>query len=95
MAGAFELLGEGDLHNVNLESLARGTTFEEFDSIFESLGTNLETANPEMGHCRYRIIVYPTEELAGEHKTDEPYLFAGIVALIFFFTSSIFAFYDW
>jgi hypothetical protein len=80
-----------------------GTSFEEFAYDFQLFGSypqeetfDLERAmaTTQGQQCFYRLVLYPNQELINEHITDEPMLFAFLVALIFLFTSSIFVFYD-
>lgn len=70
------------------------TSYEEFDVKFASFGTRNFEGTPLDGHCRYRFLSYPTQDIWNEHHNSEPLNFAMVVAMIFLFASIMFVLYD-
>lgn len=53
-----------------------------------------DTPREELDYCRYLLDVYPTSEFEEFHKTNKPFTYAAITAVVFLFTTTVFAFYD-
>ena len=89
------ILGKGDLHDTSYNSLAAGTSFQDFEAYAFSNSDELnDTPQEELDYCRYRLDVYPTNEFEEFHKTNKPFTYAAITAVVFLFTTLVFAFYD-
>mmetsp|Transcript_12399 Transcript_12399/g.29515 ORF Transcript_12399/g.29515 Transcript_12399/m.29515 type:complete len:703 (-) Transcript_12399:1995-4103(-) len=77
----------GDLHSPEYEYLRRDTSI---DLIFD----RDQTTSGEDPTCRYSIRVYPSEAFRDSYETNEPWLFATILAAVFLFTAAVFILYD-
>eukprot|EP00980_Cylindrotheca_fusiformis_P002072 scaffold463_cov92-Cylindrotheca_fusiformis.AAC.1 len=80
-------LGDGDMHEAEYESLRREFYFTPTESPISGITM---TRN----YCPYTVAVYPSATMRDKFETDEPVLFAGGVAGIFFFALLVFLFYD-
>lgn len=88
-------LGKGDLHDTSYNSLAAGTSFQDFEAYVLGNSADLnDTPREELDYCRYLLDVYPTSEFEEFHKTNKPFTYAAITAVVFLFTTTVFAFYD-
>eukprot|EP00980_Cylindrotheca_fusiformis_P019530 scaffold6768_cov109-Cylindrotheca_fusiformis.AAC.5 len=81
------LLGDGDLHEAEYESLKR-----EF--YFAPKGSPISGITMSQNFCPYKVTVYPSTKMRGKYESDEPAVFAGGVAGIFLFTLVVFLIYD-
>ena len=94
VSNAFSFAGEGDLTDKSFHTdMIRSTSFEEYESLVNFAGP-VPQDQEALDYCRYRFIVYPTEALEDLHVTSDPYIYAGIVAAVFVFTSLVFVLYD-
>ena len=90
--GDFNVIGEGDLHDRTFDDLVLATAYLEFDVDFAGFGTE-QYLNPATVDTKFLFTRH--KDLWLEHKSNEPFWVAAIVALIFVFTSSIFICYDY
>lgn len=83
-------LGPGDLHDKKYDE------HEHVIFLDEIIGDNSLTLDQDAsnGSCRYRMSVFPSQELEKQHQSKTPALFTGIVALCFLVMSLTFAIYD-
>lgn len=84
---------ESDSHDTNFDDMMQMTTFSEYEEIVNFAAPRNKNQT-ELEYCRYRYIVYATEELKDEFTTSKPIVYALITAGIFLFTSIVFVFYD-
>jgi Adenylate and Guanylate cyclase catalytic domain len=82
--------GSDSEHDSANSRLTHQTSFEDFD-VLRQAGTNSAAV---LDNCSYRFSVYSTAELHGQYLTSQPWLYAGVVIIIFLVTSGVFAVYD-
>eukprot|EP00980_Cylindrotheca_fusiformis_P023107 scaffold10127_cov103-Cylindrotheca_fusiformis.AAC.2 len=80
-------LGDGDLHQAEYESLKREFYFTPKSSPISGIGFSED-------YCPYKVSVYPSAKMEEKFETEEPAVFAGVVAGIFLFTLVVFLIYD-
>ena len=86
---SFMLIGEGDHHNSEFEHMHQSSTFEEYEEIV-NFAAPVNKNQTGLEYCRYRFMVYPTQEMEDEYISDAPMIYAIVTAGIFVFTSIIF-----
>jgi class 3 adenylate cyclase len=84
-----ELEGTEDLHDRKYDHMMHSTSFEEFEVLFRINGETNSSAED----CSYRFKVFPTQKLEAKYDGDAVW-YASMVAVIFIFTTLVFAFYD-
>jgi Adenylate and Guanylate cyclase catalytic domain len=88
---SLSMRGITDLHDSKYDSMARSTSYEDYDTIVRTTGSLLEQAE----YCSYKFVVYPTQVLENQYmKTNSPTLYASMACLIFVFTTLVFLSYD-
>ncbi|CAB9524168.1 Receptor-type guanylate cyclase gcy [Seminavis robusta] len=90
------LLGVGDLHDPKYSHM--GVTRDIADYMRERAtpeSSSYTIVPLDTSYTSYRIQVYPSQALEDAYITDEPILYATVVACVFFFTSAVFLLYDW
>eukprot|EP00980_Cylindrotheca_fusiformis_P005841 scaffold1228_cov119-Cylindrotheca_fusiformis.AAC.8 len=81
------LIGESDMHDPKYDALGVTEVFVDLE---------IDPALIPEGTCAPTITlyVYPSKEFEDSFRTPNPIIFTSVVALIFFFTSSVFVLYD-
>ncbi|CAJ1951424.1 unnamed protein product [Cylindrotheca closterium] len=80
--------GHGDLHSPEYDYLRRET---KIDLILDRDQTFVD----EDPTCHYSIRVYPSDTFRDSYETNEPALFAIVLAVVFVFTAAVFLLYDY
>ena len=88
------IVGEGDLHETDLDSLLAYSTYEQFDEVVRFASGKPPEAEA-VDFCRYRFIVFPTQALKDQYVTKDPIIYTVVVVMIFCGTSLVFLIYDW
>lgn len=88
-----KFIGHGDLHDEKYEYLGTGTSVANI--ITGQYGDSFSHAEAEQGGCDYSIRVYPSQQFEDDRRTNQPYIYATILAALFVFTSAIFLLYDY
>lgn len=83
-----EFLGLGDFHDDKFDDLVLTYDFSGFRH-----NSSHETVE-ESNHCFYDFSIYPTDEMRMNYETYMPFLFAGIVLMVFLSTTLVFFMYD-
>jgi hypothetical protein len=91
-----EYVGDGDYRNERFDHMVESSTYEEIDTSLDLAvaGLGLPFSENNDGDCRYRFRIYPTTEFEDLYVSNDPYLYAAGVILIFVFTSLVFVLYD-
>jgi hypothetical protein len=88
-------LGEGDLHDEAFNHMLVSADVTKFLSTYASVETQGFTAVPLTGEgVQYSLRVYPSQDMKDDFVTNEPVIFALIVAMVFVFTSVVFFIYN-
>jgi class 3 adenylate cyclase len=88
-------LGEGDLHDEAFDHMQVSADVSKFLSTYASPETEGFTAVPLTGEgVQYSLRVYPSQDMKDDFVTNEPVIFALIVAMVFVFTSVVFFVYN-
>jgi class 3 adenylate cyclase len=82
-------LGPGDLHNVEYDSLE--VQSYEFASVGSPTSLSVEINSD---YCPYSLQVYPQDELHDQYVTDNPMIYAIIVAMVALFVLFVALIYD-
>lgn len=79
--------GEGDLHDKGYEGMVSTSniTTTNFSQVGEKAISN----------CTYVLKIYPTADLESQYDSQNPIIYAVVVAMIFAFTTAVFLVYDW
>jgi class 3 adenylate cyclase len=87
--GDVHFVGKGDHHDSRYNSLYEAAPLFEVVGVENSdFGFHLEDL------CHYRMRIYPTEELEQEYITAKPWVFLGIVLVLFTFVIVVTLIYD-
>lgn len=78
-------IGDGDHHEVKYENLGFSTYFGAYSNLLDVI---------EAGACVYRVTVYPSRTLEGEHSTSRPLIGAALVGCIFLLVVAAFLAFD-
>jgi hypothetical protein len=86
-------LGQGDLHEIKYDHLEKSSSIVELDvfSIRDRSYTGLPLSDKG---CSYFFRVYPSSEMEGDYKSNDPIIFTITAVIIFAFTSMVFIVYD-
>lgn len=82
-----DFIGHGDFHDTKYDDL-------EIATDFFSLGIEEEEFPSDLCLDQLTLRLYPTDTLKDSTSTNQPLLYAAVVAGIFLFTSSVFLIYD-
>ena len=81
-------VGPGDMHDSKYDHLMLESTEGSFLQLDNEIRGDVD------GSCLYNIRVYPSADLESRYITNGPFLYTGVLAIIFIFTSGVFMFYD-
>jgi hypothetical protein len=93
--GTATLLGAGDLHSEKYDDMVVSRGISEYLS--ERAGPTVwsYTSLPlDTNYTAYSMHVYPSDTMYNQYSTNEPWIFALVIAAVFFFTSFVFILYD-
>lgn len=89
-------LGPGDLHDTQYDDMVQSRDVADY--IAERADPRLNsytTVELDVGYTSYQIFIYPSQDFEDTYITNEPIVYAVIVAIIFIFTSAVFLLYDY
>ena len=87
------MVGEGDHHDTKFGDQYQASTFEAYEEIV-NFAAPVNKNQTKLDYCRYRFMVFPTQEMEDEYITTAPIIYAAVTAVIFLFTSLVFILYD-
>ena len=91
-----KLLGTDDLHDRKFDSMGRVLDVGEFVRARASPETRSYTAvELDTDFNTYTLAVYPSEDYQALYRSNEPRMFALVIAAIFMFTICVFLSYDY
>ena len=88
-------VGVGDLHDPKYDSFVVTRDISDYITERASIETSsYTTVALDGGYTSYQIHVYPSEDMEAIYITNDPIIYAVVVAVIFVFTSMVFFLYD-
>jgi hypothetical protein len=89
-------VGDDDYHDERFSHMVESSTYEDFSTSLDLViaGLGFPSLEENDKDCQYRFHVYPTTEFKDLFISNEPFLYAVGVLLIFVFTSLVFVLYD-
>ena len=88
-------VGVGDLHDEKYDNFAVTRDISDYITERASIETSsYTTVALDGGYTSYQIRVYPSEDMEATYVTNDPILYAVVVATIFVFSSIVFFMYD-
>ena len=85
------LLGPGDLHDPEYDSMVVSRDISEFLTERASPeSTSYRSVELDTGYTSYMLSVYPSQAMEDQYVTSEPIIYSVVVALVFVFTTLVF-----
>lgn len=86
-------LGVGDLHERKYTHMRKSSDDESNDLASSLLYRSFTSVDLNTDYCKYKISVYPTDELASIYRNNEPVRVMLVILSVFLFTSLVFILY--
>lgn len=88
-------VGVGDLHDPKYDNFVVNRDISDYITERASIETSsYTTVALDGGYTSYQIHVYPSEDMEATYVTNDPIIYAVVVAAIFVFSSIVFFLYD-
>jgi hypothetical protein len=91
-SGRLILIGDEDYHDATYDHMVKSSTFADYEEIVKQVTTT--DGQEALNYCRYRFLVFATNDMETKYITVQPMVYASVAASIFLFTSMVFAIYD-